>query len=124
MKAVVFFCSIFFSLMTFAQNGSIKGTVTDSGMNEEPILFANVQLKGAERAAETNFHGNFEFEHLKSGTYTLVISYLGYETIEVPVIVAENEITRINSSLSILSISMADFERIDEQKDVTEIPKN
>lgn len=107
-----FFAICFIVLSTafaFGQHGAIKGKVTDLGMNGEPVLFANIEVKGVAQTAETNFHGNFEIENLKPGKYKLVVSYLGYETIELYAEVAENQITEINGALNPLSFSMDDL---------------
>ncbi|MDC0008325.1 carboxypeptidase-like regulatory domain-containing protein [bacterium] len=114
MKLFASLCLVLLSTaFALGQSGTIKGTVTDSGMNGEPVLFANVMVKGTVQTVETNFHGNFEIENLKPGKYTLVVSYLGYETIELNAVVVENEITEINGGLNALSFSMADLEKVD-----------
>ncbi len=61
----------------FAQ-GKITGTVVD-GETGEPLPGANVALKGTKTGTATDFDGNFTLE-AKAGDYTLVISYVGYET--------------------------------------------
>jgi hypothetical protein len=66
---------------TTSQNGRIiKGTVSNP---QEPLEGANVILKGANEGAVTNKKGEFTFPvALKTGDI-LVVSYLGYESIEV-----------------------------------------
>tara|TARA_R110000868_G_scaffold82956_7_gene234033 strand:+ start:12370 stop:12732 length:363 start_codon:yes stop_codon:yes gene_type:complete len=87
--------------------GTITGTVSDIELDNEPLLFANVQLKNTSKIAQTNFHGNFEFTNVASGDYILVFSFLGYDTIEVPVVVKNNEITRANGELKTKVITLA-----------------
>lgn len=109
-------CCLMITFLATAQYaGSIKGTVTDAGMNQEPILFAHVQIKNSRNAIETNFHGNYEFSTVAPGDYTLIISYLGYETAEVPIVVAENGVTKVNTSLDVLLPSYGDFESEDDK---------
>ncbi len=50
------------------------------------MLFAHVQIKNTPISVQTNFHGNFEITGIDPGNYTLLVSYLGYETIEIPII--------------------------------------
>ncbi|WP_175416257.1 carboxypeptidase-like regulatory domain-containing protein [Aggregatimonas sangjinii] len=115
MKVLFSFCCVFITFVGFGQNeGSIKGTVTDAGMNEEPVLFANVQIKNAETTTETNFHGNYEFNGILPGEYTLVISYLGYETTEIPIVVTAKAETNVRTSLKTLLPSFDEFELGDE----------
>ncbi len=78
-------------------------------MNNEPLLFANVQLKNTSQSIQTNFHGNFEIHDLKAGDYTLVISYLGYETLEIPIRIEENKTTQVLSELESKKISLEEL---------------
>lgn len=84
----------------FAQdNGSVWGHIRDMGMDNEPLIFAQVELKGTSRSIQTNFHGNFELNDIDPGHHTLIVSYLGYEPVEAPVVVSEDQITRLDLSL-------------------------
>ncbi len=69
---------IFFASQTMAQTGSITGTVT----NEEggPIPSANVLLVELNRGDATNLEGEYNIENIPPGTYTLRISFVGYQT--------------------------------------------
>ena len=116
MRFAFMLCFLFISFLATGQRvGGIKGTVTDTAMNEEPVLFANVQLKSSAKATETNFHGNYEFNAIAPGKYTLVISYLGYETTEVPIVVNENKITEVNTGLAVLAPSFQELDLGEEE---------
>jgi hypothetical protein len=107
MKNILFIGLFLFSAGLFSQNhGGVKGNVSDKTMNKEPLLMANVQLKGQEAIAQTNFNGNFEISDLSEGAYTLVISYLGYKTVEMSINVKENEVTNIAANLSPMQIDL------------------
>lgn len=100
-KIILTFLLLSTSLVSLSQNrGSIQGKITDSEMFNEPLLMAQVSLKNSSRTAQTNFHGNFELEDIDPGKYILLIRYLGYETLEIPVQVGPDKITRIERSLS------------------------
>tara|TARA_R110000868_G_scaffold357815_2_gene619348 strand:- start:372 stop:758 length:387 start_codon:yes stop_codon:yes gene_type:complete len=106
-KKFILLSAIFITAIGFSQNtGSIYGNILDNEMQNEPLLFANVQLKNADKKTETNFHGNFEFKNLETGNYILVVSYAGYENIEVPIVVESNEITYFNLGMSAKKISL------------------
>ena len=114
MKHILFTCTFLFSAMLFSQHqGSIKGTVTDHAMNSEALLFATVQLKGSETSYQTNFHGNFEISDIEAGEYTLVISFVGYDTEELAVVVVQNKISKIKADLSPIQISFDDVMGMD-----------
>lgn len=106
MKNIFVVLAFLFSAMLFSQHqGSIKGTVTDDAMNNDPLLFANVQLKGSHTSYQTNFHGNYEISDVASGTHTLVVRYAGYETQEIQVVVKDAETTLVHTDLAPIQIS-------------------
>src|SRR5690606_30615565 len=71
------------ALMSMVQAQTIRGTITDAG-NGEPIIGASVLEKNTENnGTTTDFDGKFELT-AKTETPVLVISYVGYQTIEVP----------------------------------------
>ncbi len=57
--------------------GVIIGKIIDLEVNNEPVLFANIQLKSTPITAHTNFNGNFEIKNLSPGAYTLLVSIAG-----------------------------------------------
>lgn len=62
--------------IVFAQ--SIKGRVVDpSGAS---LAGANVALKGTSQGALADANGNYEISKVKDGTYTVVVSFIGYKT--------------------------------------------
>lgn len=65
----------------FAQNRSVQGTVTDS--TGEPLIGVNVSVKGTTIGTITNLDGHYGLEVPPNAT--LIISYVGYETAEIPV---------------------------------------
>jgi len=71
-----------FTLMLFTNalmaQGKILGKVVDDE-TKEPLPGANVVLKGTNYGTTSDFDGNFTLE-APSGSYTLVITYLGYDS--------------------------------------------
>lgn len=93
----------------YAQDkGSISGKVLDLELNE-PMLYANVQLKGHSQKAETNFHGNFELKNILVGDYTLVINYTGYDKIELPIQIEKDKISKVQCGLSQKTILLNEY---------------
>ena len=66
----------------FAQKGSITGVIVD-GDNGETLIGANVRVDGTLLGASTDLDGRYTIPGLDPGMYTLVISYIGYNTITV-----------------------------------------
>lgn len=80
--ALALLFSVFFCVSAFAQQVSVKGTVTDP--QGEPIIGAYVTLKGANGVGTvTDYDGNFNLKVPANGT--LVFSYAGYKRQEVSV---------------------------------------
>ncbi|ADV49057.1 TonB-dependent receptor [Cellulophaga algicola DSM 14237] len=123
MNKAVSIILFFFTVVTFSQNtGTIMGTVSDIELENESLLFAAVQIKDTPSVAQTNFHGNYEFENITPGDYILVFSFLGYETKEIAVTVKDNEITKINGALKSRTIAIDLLS--DESIVTTEKPKS
>jgi len=70
------------SSMVFGQNGSISGSVINIS-NNDMIPFASIALVTEEQSAATrgtvsDADGRFTIEGLRSGSYNIIISFIGY----------------------------------------------
>jgi TonB-linked SusC/RagA family outer membrane protein len=61
---------------------AIKGKVTDR-KTSEPLIGVSVKIKGTNVGASTDVNGNYSLNAPENGT--LVVTYIGYETIEISV---------------------------------------
>lgn len=90
-----------------AQQGSIIGKITDKENNNEPLAFANVLIKGTTKGTTSDFDGLYELRNIDPGTYTLVFSFLGYESLEIPnVIVEGGKDTEVSTPLGAGSVAL------------------
>jgi hypothetical protein len=113
MKYLVLTLAFLVSLSLFSQEqASVRGTILDKEMFNEPLLFAKVQVKDTPIKVQTNFHGNFEIDGLDPGEHTLIVSYLGYETLELVISVDENRTTEVISELQAKTIDMQDIAQV------------
>lgn len=78
------FCFTTVNAQNKLNSNSISGFVYDK-TNGEALIGANVYLKSINRGSTTNSIGYFVIPDLPTGTYSLVCSYLGYQTIEIEV---------------------------------------
>ncbi|HET8804612.1 MAG TPA: carboxypeptidase-like regulatory domain-containing protein, partial [Aequorivita sp.] len=87
-----------FTALTIAQeSGSIVGKLTDKDYNNEPLPFANVFIKGTTKGVTSDIDGLYSIENVAPGTYTVIFSFVGYETVEIPnVTVTANKVTNID----------------------------
>ncbi|MCD8178524.1 MAG: TonB-dependent receptor [Tannerellaceae bacterium] len=76
--STIFLCS----LAASGQTKSIYGTVV-SATDNDPVIGASVQVKGMSGGTITDIDGNFSLE--VNPNATLIISYIGFHTMEIPV---------------------------------------
>jgi outer membrane receptor protein involved in Fe transport len=127
----------FFSATLYAQNGMLKGTITDKS-TKEPLYGAAVQIVGTYKGTVCDFDGKYEITDIKSGDYTIKISYIGYtekiyngiriksgetvtlnaeledlnKTLETVVVVGEQNIVNLEDAKSAVNISAADIKEM------------
>ena len=75
---------LLFSVSIFAQKGTVRGNVYDKDTGE-PIAFGNVVLSGTTIGTNTDIEGFFNISGLDEGSYVLVASYLGYDSVAVDI---------------------------------------
>jgi hypothetical protein len=89
------FASILFLFFSprnsIAQEGVIRGFVYEKETGE-PIIFTNVYLYKTSIGAATDVNGYFAITRIPKGTYTLMVTYMGYDTLRMPVSIAGNEV--------------------------------
>ena len=87
------------AILSCAQNGTIKGNVTD-GKTNEAIIGANVVIQGTQVGTATDIEGNFNIANVKPGTYSLVISFVTYKSHVIPDVAVESgKISEINVTM-------------------------
>ena len=83
--------------MAAQERGSIVGKLTDTDYNNEPLPFANIFIKGTTQGITSDIDGLYSLENVVAGTYTVVYSFVGYETVEIPnVKVLADKVTHID----------------------------
>lgn len=92
-----------------AQTGTIRGFVYDKGTGE-PVIFTNVILKGTTTGAATDVNGYYSITRVPAGTHTLMVTYLGYDTLYKEVTVARDQIITEKLFLQKSAIQMREFE--------------
>jgi len=111
--AILIFLSLLLSVSSFGQNsGRIRGVVTDSTSGES-LAFGNVLIKELSIGASTDEHGYFLISSLPANkSYTLIVSYVGYNSKTLNVPVEKNKITELDIQLSPTSIMLQTVEKI------------
>ena len=80
-RLALLLCFVVCSLGAFAQS-KVSGTVVDA--TGAPIIGASVVIKGSSAGAVTDMDGRWTVDKVPAGS-TLVISYVGFKTQEIPV---------------------------------------
>lgn len=110
MKKLLFLLTFVGSLAISAQEkGAVAGEILDAELQNEPLLFANVSLIGTDKLARTNFWGRFELTDIAPGDYVLRVDFLGYESLEIPIVVKNNEILQVSGGLKTKKILSEDI---------------
>lgn len=80
----------FFTLLSISVRAqfSITGTVSDQ---TQTLAGANIYIKNTYKATTSDANGNFHLKNISSGEYTLVTSFIGYETQETSILINENK---------------------------------
>ncbi len=96
-KRLLFTLLIFFLFFNvkhsglFAQTGAIRGFVYESESGE-PVIFTNVYLYKTTYGAATDVNGYFAITKIPPGTYTLMVTYLGFDTLKMPITLKANDL--------------------------------
>src|SRR5690554_4662338 len=80
-KLTMFLALFFIGIGVVVAQTQVRGTVVDN--TGEPLIGVTIQVKGTTQGTITDFDGNFTLSAPAGGT--LVVSYVGFETQEVPV---------------------------------------
>lgn len=84
-----------FTLVQAQTKGSLRGFIFDKA-NEQPVPFANVVIKGTTLGSTASDDGYYQISDIDTGTVTVVVSFLGYETIEEKVKINANRLVSKN----------------------------
>ncbi len=78
MRIHIFFILVFVPIILFSQTETIRGFVYEES-SSEPIIFANVSLKGKKIGTVTDDNGYFIFPNIPEGDYVIEVDFIGYQ---------------------------------------------
>ena len=73
------------SCSSFAQNTEIRGFIYEAE-SSEPSIYTSVYLKGTTYGAQTNLDGFYSISKVPPGSYTLMVTSVGYDSITIPIV--------------------------------------
>ena len=96
--SLLLFFSLIYSTLSFAQEGTIRGQVKDSKTGEA-VIGATVLIDGTVNAASVDVEGNYELK-VAPGTYTVVMSNVGYKPLSFPgTVVAADQVVTVDGKM-------------------------
>jgi len=78
--------------LLFAQDGKIRGKVTDRETGD-PLIGANVVIDGTSLGASTDINGEYTILTVPPGTYAVKVSYIGYASVTISNVRVSSNIT-------------------------------
>ncbi|QIP11402.1 TonB-dependent receptor [Spirosoma aureum] len=72
-----------FSTAVLAQTGTVRGIIKDS-KTKEALIGCTVRIDGTQLGGTTDVEGSFSIANVPAGTQKVVISYISYQTKEIP----------------------------------------
>ena len=80
--------------VSHAQFGTVRGFVYEQETGE-PVIFTNVYFQKKSIGAPTDANGYFAITRIPPGEYTLMVTYVGFDTLKMPVTIkAEDVLTK------------------------------
>ncbi len=100
MKSIVL--ALFLSGITLGFSQSVKGTITDE--TNQSLPFANIVIYEADNSnpltgVVSDVNGNYEFNNLEQGKYSLEVSSLGFKTEKTDVFELTKDVKIFNFTL-------------------------
>jgi hypothetical protein len=118
---ITFSFIIFLSISSFAQTASVRGFINDQETGE-PVLFCNVIIEGKTIGASTDVNGFFNISDVPIGSQTLLVTYIGYDTLRTNITLKKNQIltTKLELKQSAVKINNVTISA-DKQEQKTEV---
>ncbi len=94
--------------LLLAGTGIIKGKVFDKD-TREGLPSANIIIKGTRIGTTADLNGNFSIPNAPSGELTLVVTYIGYGSVSVPLTVKEDVVVKRDFALKAEAIQGKEY---------------
>lgn len=112
--------ALLISVIMHGQNGSVRGFVYEQETGE-PVIYTNVYFSKTSIGATTDINGYFAITKIPPGDYTLMVTFVGFDTLMMPISIKANDVitkklylTKASVTLEEVSVSAA---RQDKQRE-------
>lgn len=101
-----FLLFILSELILSQSSGKLTGKIMDASTGE-PVAFANVVLEGTNFGAASDMDGDYLIVNVPSGTYNIIVSYIGYVKVVTQNVKVHTDLTtKIDFTLTPTSVSL------------------
>ncbi len=95
MQRLFFTCFLTLTgLVAMAQTGIIRGKINDA-KSKEGIIGATIRIDGTNLGTQTDVNGSFVLNNVPTGTHKVFVTYISYQTREVPSVRVESGNTTV-----------------------------
>src|SRR6185437_661860 len=98
------------TILTYAQTGKLKGVVKDSLGNA--VKDASILIENTKYIATTNDKGKYLIENIAAGDYKVIVSLVGYNSIENKITIKDNETATLDFNLNQVVKQLSEVEVI------------
>ena len=84
MRTINFLLCFLIPVLLFCQTETIRGFIYEEA-SSEPIIFANISLKGLSIGGVSDDNGYFIFPNIPEGNYIIEVDFIGYEKKSIPI---------------------------------------
>lgn len=96
---------LFTTITTVAQYGTVRGFIYEKETGE-PVIFTNVYFKGTSIGAATDVNGYFVISRIPPGSYILMVTSLGHDTLKMDMTLKANDVVTKNLYLTASNIQL------------------
>jgi len=93
----------------YAQGGKLSGFITDQETGEA-LIGANVFLIETGNGMSTDKNGYYILQNIRPGSYTLMVSYIGYATLQKKITFGADESIKMNLELGIEAVEITEVD--------------
>ena len=99
----------------------ISGSVKDK--NNNPLIGANINLKGTFMGSTTDFNGNYRIDNIDPGKYQLLVSYIGYKSQQIELYISRGSVEIDDDQDNNFSSKLGIYDEDEEDSEIDDILK-
>ncbi len=103
-RLLIFFF-VFSAFCSYSQNGTLRGFVYDKESGE-PVMFCNVIIENLFIGTSTDVNGFFNISKVPEGEHTILVTYIGYDTLRQSITVKNQQILNQKFEISTSSVQI------------------